>query len=782
MPSRKPFPKYISFWRILIPKSRKAWIILLGSSFTLYLLVWFALPFAFPYQSQALVGEKPSLLILDRNGDILHHKSRDDYFRLLTTELNEVPDDLIKATTAAEDKRFYDHSGVDLLANLRAIKDSISAGRMVSGASTITQQTIKLSTPKKQRPARNFKTKIIEAFTARHLELTTDKQTILASYFNHLDYGNHMLGPKQASLHYFGRTLDQLSLSECALLAGIPQSPSRHNPRKNLTSAKNRRDWILDRMQIVHGVDADRIQRAKKEPITLSPARYQTNAPQIATYVEKYHSLPPSQSTFQTTIEPSMQLYAQQKLSTELNKLKDKNVNNGAVVVINNSTREIIALVGSKDFHSSESGQINAALVPRSPGSALKPLAYILAFEELGMQPSTIVPDIKTVYGAALGTDEYVNYSRNHSGPVSIFHALGNSLNIPIVRITNQMGGAYKLLKLYQKIGFTNLTEPAKNYGLSLAIGSGEVSLLDATNAFATISRQGLHRSASMLLSRTNENITGPDHQPLFTKESAFLVTSILNSNPARSHAFGTRSHLRLPFPCAVKTGTSTDFRDNWCIGFTKEYTVGIWVGNLNNSPMRGISGVTGAGPIFKSIMLELHKHQPPTWYEKPDSIQAVSIDQHTGKQLLPTHPRYTLAIQTYSLKSDLPELADDSHYDHQGRIYLDNTYSTWLKNHPHQSQTFASNQLQLATRNLRIISPTHGSTFLLDPDLPNQGKFLTLKSSSSNQTKWKSETLQIIHRNNQHSATLIPGKHKITVIDGYTKEQETIDFTVKRQ
>lgn len=759
--------KTLFFWNYLIPRSKKSWCILLGSALVIYLISWFALPFAFPYQPQVLTGEKQSFLVLDREGDILHHQTREDYFRMVYTKLDDIPDDLIKATIAAEDKRFYDHGGVDFLATLRAFKDGVAEGRMVSGASTITQQTVKLSS---DTPARTLKNKIIEAFTARHLELTTDKEDILESYFNHLDYGNHMLGPEQAALHYFGRHLQQLSLAEHALLAGIPQSPSRHNPRTNPEGAKKRRDWILDRMQFVHSTDPARVTDAKAEKIYLQAPRYQTNAPQLASLITAKSGI--NNGTITSTIDSNLQQFTRKKINSELAKLEKKNVNNGAVVVIDNHTREVIALVGTRDFHSTVAGQYNAALIPRSPGSVLKPLAYILAFDELAMQPSSIIPDIQTSYGGELGADEYVNYSRNHSGPVTIYHALGNSLNIPIVRIINQMGGPAKLLKLYREIGFNNLTEPASNYGLSLAIGSGEVTLLDATNAFATISQLGKHTNSIIYQGQEKKKT-----QQLFRLESAYLVTSILSDNSARTASFGTRSNLRLPFPCAVKTGTSTDFRDNWCIGFTKDYTVGVWVGNVDNTPMRGITGVSGAGPLFHSIMSELHRNKTPHWYEKPSSITSVNIDPNTGKQLPPEHPRYPLSISTLAPISTQPPIASTSDYDENGRVYLDNTYTNWLKNNP--QLPFTANKRSLATKNLRIITPTHNSKFLLDPDLPSRGKFLTLKSNSSNKTQWISSSLKITHRNNQPTAILKPGKHKLTVIDSYTKEEETIEFTV---
>ncbi len=770
---KRPKFSHISRLRWLIPRSRKAWKRIILTSLLLYLTLWYALPFAFPYRDEAVNGSAPSFLLLDRNGKPLQHNSREDYYRLQKVSLSEIPDDLIHATIAAEDKRFYSHGGIDPLAICRAIKDAITTRRLVSGASTITQQTVKLS---QKRVPRTIKNKIIEALTARHLELTCDKQTILTSYFNHLDYGNHTLGPKQAAHYYFGKPLNQLSLAECALLAGIPQSPNRHNPRRHPKRAKNRRDWVLQRMQIVHHISAERIQRAIDEPIQLAPHHHISNTPQLATYVaSKYKpSAFPPQGIL-TTIDAQLQHFAQTTLHQEILQLKHKHIQNGAVVIIDNHTREILALVGTHDFHASAAGQINAALVPRSTGSSLKPLTYTLAFDNLHLTPASIVPDIKTIYAGERGPEEFVNYDHTHQGPITIHQALGNSLNTPAVRILNRLGGAATLHQLYLQLGFKHLNPDPKSYGLSIALGTAPVTLLEATNAFATLSNNGTYRPTSILHSPVN-NVTITDK--LFSSNAAYLVTSILTDNTARVHSFGVHSNLRLPFPCAVKTGTSTDFRDNWCLGYTPDYSVGVWLGNLDNSPMRGITGVTGAGAIFKKIMLKLYQHKATSKFKTPPNITKIIIDPHTGKILPKNHPRYPIAITTYAPIDLLPPTSLKSDYSPDSKIYLNNLYRDWLATHP--NKPFICNNLPNQGYHLHILSPANQSQYLLDPDLPNQGKFLPLSSNSHNPTSWKSDTLTITQHHGTPTAILTPGTHTITVTDTITHQSCSAQFTVK--
>ncbi|GAA5495087.1 biosynthetic peptidoglycan transglycosylase [Rubritalea halochordaticola] len=728
------------------------------------LIGWYLLPFAFPYNKPALSGPAPSVLILDREGRPLHHSPREDYYRHRHSQLEGIPQTLIEATLAAEDKRFYNHGGIDVFANIRAIKDSLIAGHFVSGASTITQQTVKLTSGV---PPRTLKTKFIEALTARNLEMSEDKDTILAAYFNHLDYGNRTQGPQQAALHYFNKSLNDLSLAEYALLAGLPQAPSRHNPRRNPKNALERRNWVLDRMQAIFSIPAERIERAKSEPLELIPYKTHTKAQQLSQLVLPHRE--EKSPHIQTTIKLEYQETARQLLQQELGLLKDKEVHHGAAVIIHNETGEILALVGTKDFSLS---QINAALTPRSPGSALKPFTYLLAFENAGMSPATIVPDIPTSYAGIRGPEEVVNYDRQHHGPVTIYKALGNSLNVPAVRVLNDIGGPERLLTLLTSLGITTLDQPANTYGLGLTLGSGEVTLLEATNAFATIARLGLY---------TDTHITPANsvthYKRLFSPESAYLVASVMADNNARLEGFGMHSNLHLPFPCAVKTGTSSDFRDNFCIGFTADFTVGVWVGNLDNRPMKGISGVTGAGPVFKKLMLAIHEKTEPSWLTKPASVSPVSVDPATGKRLSKGHPRYPLAIHTFSHIQYLPQQASLSDYSENGDVYLDSRYHEWMQEHP--EGTYTASHTREIQEAFRVLSPARDATYLLDPDLPDHGAYLPLISNIPENTVWFSNTLRIIKHEGKLTALLTEGMHTLTATNSKTGETQTLTFQV---
>lgn len=751
------------------PRHRLWWrrLIVSGASLSAaFLTCWYLIPFAVPIPADVLAGPDASTLIVDRHGAPIHHRPRQDYYR--HRSLSQFPPALIHATLAAEDKRFFDHQGIDLRANLRAVKDAIMLGRFVSGASTITQQTIKLAT---HSPRRSFSNKVHEAFMARHLEMVSSKSEILNAYFNRLDYGNRTQGPAQAALHYFGKELSDLSLAETALLAGLPQAPSRLNPYRNLDMALKRRDWILDRMQQVYQYPAREIARAKAEPIQLHKQWSEDSDQHLASLAMQHRT--PGSSVVHSFLDKNLQTKVRKIIRAELKNLREKHVQHGAAVVIDHLNGEVISLVGSVDFNDDVGSQINAALVPRSPGSALKPFTYLLAIDKLGLNPASILPDIPTSYPGNLGAEAFVNYDRSFRGPVTMQRALGNSLNIPVVRVLNSLGGAEPLLKSLRQLGFRHLSQPASSYGLSLTIGSGEVSLLEITNAYASLARLGNHQPARIFASQPSQ----PSIR-CFSEESSYLITSILRDNAARFHSFGSHSALRFPFPCAVKTGTSSDFRDNFCVGFTDRYTVGVWVGNLDNSPMKGVSGVTGAGPIFHQIMLSLHADRLPRQLPPPKGITLVKIDPHTGKQLLRSHPRYYLAESCYLPEDRLPPFASASDYDSEGKVRLDGLYYPWLRDTP-SPHFIAAAELD-APHPLRVLSPTHDATYLLDPDLPGQGAFLPLISNLPQQTQWHCESLQFVTERNQPTLHLIEGTHEITATCARTGQKQVIKFHVK--
>ena len=754
---------HLPAWLTKKPKNLRrklAWIALGGLTATLG--GYYSLPFAFPVPATISSGQEHSIALLDRDGNPIGDWVRPDYYRHHATSLDHIPQDLIEATLAAEDKRFHEHGGIDFRATARAIRDSWEQERFVSGASTITQQTVKLSA---KNSSRTFTTKLYECLTARHVEMVHSKEEILTAYFNHLDYGNLSQGPLQAARHYFNKPLSHLSLAECALLAGLPQAPSRLNPRRNPEAAIKRRNWILDRMAIVWNTNPERIARAKTEPLLLHSGKRSTVAPHLVQLMRRTTDND-TQQNIHTTISAPLQRDITKIVREQIKALSKKHIKHAAVVVIHNPTGEILALVGSPDFHQTESGQIDATRTPRSPGSALKPFTYLLAFENGGMTPATIIEDIPTRFADTREEKTFVNYDRRHNGPVTIHYALANSLNVPAIRTLNAIGGAHSMHSFLQKFGISTLNEHPIHYGLGLTLGSGDVSLLELTNAYATLGRMGIHQPTTFLPNPPQNKTHIASYQ------STWMLAQTMTDNLARSATFGTHSSLRLPFPCAVKTGTSTDFRDNWCLGFTADFTVGVWAGNLDNTPMRGISGVTGAAPIFKATMLRLHEDHTPSWFKKPSNMKLCHIDPHTGKRH--SQPSQTTIPLTLP-NTHIPLAAKPSDYDSKGRVYLDSAYTEWHNKEADQSRftLHATPHSTLSPQNskLKILSPSREAEYLLDPDLPGSGKILKLSADASSTVTWHSNTLTIQNNGAHFTATLTPGEHVITARDATGRE-----------
>ena len=702
----------------------------------------------------------PHAVLQDRNGQELTHFPRDDYFRHQPASLDQIPEHLIKATLAAEDKRFFTHPGIDYAATFRAFRDNSTHGRITSGASTITQQLIKISTPPGKR---NWQKKVSEVLAARRLESKWSKEEILTAYLNRLDYGSHQQGCAAAARHFFGKPLADLSLAESALLAGLPQAPSRLNPRRNTQDALIRRNWILDRLRSEFDYDEVVISRAKSEPLTLADKSIPNPIPHLARNYDEGKRL---------SIDADLQRETHTILAEELALLRKQNVQHGALVVIHNPTGEILAFHGSSDFTSPNGGQINGALAPRSAGSTLKPFTYLLAFQNQSLFPGSIIADVPTDYQTEEGLDAPKNFDRRHHGPVSIRHALANSLNVSAMRMLNQVGGPEPLHRLLKELGLTTLHRDAVDYGLGLTIGNAEVSLLELTNAYATLARLGEHLPATFLPDQESSS----DYP--FTNDSAYLIADILADNSARSSAFGIYSNLRLPFPCAVKTGTSSDFRDNWCLGFTGEFTVGVWVGNFDNSPMAGISGVSGAGPIFQRTMLALHEEQHPTFPKQPTTLVRISIDERNGHRFL-TKPENNTPFQRRELcfKNRLPLPISPNNFTRENKALLSQEYAGWFQSEDNTKRhAFAlADSKPPMLESLQILTPLPNATYYLDPELPGNSPALNLKSNLSG-GHWLSETLQI----KTGVAQLTPGEQSVTLINPENGQEVTCDFQVE--
>ncbi len=731
-------------------------------------LAWFALPYAIPLPPGLVHGPGGSPVVMDRHGAPVHHLTFPDSSRSRPVPLAEIPPDLIACTLAAEDKRFHRHGGIDFSAIARASRDLVVKRRVVSGASTITQQLAKISGPPRSR---SIPTKIRENLVARRLEMTWPKEKILEAYFQRLDYGNLRIGPAEAARFYFQKPLTDLSLAECALLAGLPQAPSRLNPLRHPGRALVRRDTVLQRLGALHPEDAARIATASSEPLSLRPLRETRPAPWLAGDLFR----PPPGSTGRTTLDLALQLDVEAIVREEISKLRHANVRHAAVVVLHNPTREILALVSSADWKDPRGGQFNGALTPRSPGSALKPFTYLLALRENHRTPASILADIPTPFRTPQGLDLPENYDRNYRGPVTLRQALACSLNIPALRELDALGGPEILHDFLAGLGIRLPDDGPGFHGLGLTLGNAPVRLLDLANAYATLARLGEHRPPVLYFPQ--QSLSPPD--PLFDARSAWLIADILADSDARAPSFPPGGPLDLPFPCAVKTGTSSDFRDNWCIGFTAEFTVGVWAGNFEHQPMKGISGVAGAGPVFQRTMTRLHRDRPPAWLERPAGLVEISIDPRNGKRTATSAsgPRRS----DFAPAENLPPFATPEDYDASGKALIPAEYAAWFAGaHNTRRGELSLHQHLVSAEPLRIIAPRTGSTFLLDPEIPSGSGKLRPVTNLPGTARWSSETLHIEPGDPEPLIHLVPGSHTIIATDPRTGSRHPIHFHVR--
>ena len=752
----------------LPPKFRRATGLAL-TPILLASLAWWVVPCFMPLPKNLLQSPSGSGLILDRHGIPLAHLTLPDSTRSLPVEFSDLPRTIIDSTLAAEDKRFFSHGGVDLLATIRATKDLIAHREIISGASTITQQLIKISSaPARRTPL----TKIRESLTARHLEMKWSKEEILTAYLNRLDYGNRRIGIAEAARYHFQKPLADLSLAEAALLAGLPQSPSRLNPLRHPQRAIKRRDTVLQRLAAEQKYDATNIRNALAEPLALRPLREHQNAPWIRSF-----SRPPSnETTTRCTIDATLQNDFEKIVSEETAKLKDANLRHAALVCIHNPTGEILALVSSANWHDPRGGQFNGALTPRSPGSTLKPFTYLLAMQNNQRTPASIIADIPSPYRTPQGLDLPENYDRNYRGPVTLRAALACSLNIPAMRELNALGGPAILHQTLIDLGLKSLGDTTLEFGLGLTLGNAPVRLLELTNAYATLARLGRHLDPTLY----PEKKSPPAPSLSLSQSSAYLIADILSDPNARAPSFPPGGPLDLPFRCAVKTGTSSNYRDNWCIGYTPEFTIGVWAGNFENQPMKNLSGIAGAAPIFHRAMTRLYQNQKPTWFTRPAGLTEITIDARNGK-LIQANPQNPHARTDFVPTWNQPAIATPADYDDADRALLDETYADWFASpHNHRHHELALNPSPDSQQTLQIISPADGTTLLIDPDIPTRSHHFRPVTNLPGTAHWSSSTLRIEPSQPEPLIHLSPGTHQITATDPRNGRSQTITIHVK--
>ncbi len=702
-----------------------------------------------------------SIALLDRNGIPLRESRVAERFSH-ELALADVPPHVVAAILAAEDKRFFSHHGIDWLATGRALVAGLTHGRIVSGASTITQQLVKIS----NRRPRSLRAKLIESLTALRLEESWTKEQILIAYLNRLDFGNLNIGLAAAADYYFGKPVSDLSDAEAAFLAGLPKNPRKLNPHVAPDAARRRQLTVLERMRANQQLDSARFDRAIAETLTLRPPQRRFRAPHFVEMVLQQLPETPT-AEVRTTLDFRLNERVEEIVRDRLAQLREQNVRNAAAVVIDNATGNVIALVGSENFFSPGTGQVNGAWAPRSAGSALKPFTYLLALER-GATPATIVADVRTSFPAAGGFYRPENYNRRCYGPVRYRTALASSLNIPAVKVLLAAGGPSALSERLRACGLTTLNRPPEVYGLGLTLGNCEARLLEMTNAYASLARLGEFRPWRVLPKNT------VSARRYSRPELVWQIADILSDNSARTLAFGMNSALRFDYSVACKTGTSTDFRDNWTIAFTPEFSVGVWAGNFDGAPMREVSGVTGAGPILHAIFDYLHANYGTSWYRTPDQIVERTVNPLTGKLLADGDGR---GVREKFLADRLPLAESPADYDGAGRVRLSAEFGEWFRS----AENSLRDRAVLADdgEQLLIASPLAGSVYVVDPDIPSSRR-IPLLAEGGAKVRWQSDSLVCRSENGADFAEAAEGDHRLVAVDPATGRKAETRITIR--
>jgi len=593
-----------------------------------------------------LVDHRPTLStkIYDRHGTLLFTFYKDQNRSLIS--LDQIPDHFKAATLAIEDSQFYQHNGVSLKGILRSVKQIVFS-QDLQGGSTITQQLVKNAL---LTPERTIKRKFKELILSMEVEWLFNKDQILGMYFNQVSYGGTAYGAEQASQTYFGKSIKEVNLAEAALLAGLPASPTTYSPfGSNPYLAVYRQHQVLNRMVEEQLIAPQEAKLAKLEKIKLAPQYTNIKAPHFVMYVKDLLARQYGVSLVEqgglevtTSLDWQLQQQVQNLVSQEISQVARLNITNGAALVTNPKTGEILAMVGSRDYWDTQrDGQVNLTTALRQPGSAIKPVNYAVALQS-GMTAASIIQDSPVTYDIP-GSKPYspVNYDGKWHGAVTLRQALANSYNVPAVKVLATYGVG-RMIDQGKIMGITTWNQPER-YGLSLTLGGAEVKMTDMAVVYGTLANQGLKVNLKPILKVTDadgKTLTGfepspPD--PVLNPNLAYLLTDILSDPIARSAAFGTRSYLNIPgHQTAVKTGTTNDKRDNWTVGYTGEVLTVVWVGNNDNSPMSQVaSGITGASPIWHKIMLLLLKDQPAQKFTPPtggENLIAVPICTMTGQ------------------------------------------------------------------------------------------------------------------------------------------------------
>ena len=607
--------------------------------------------------------------ILDRNGKLLYsvysNKNR------TRVPLDQIPKYVQEATIAIEDKDFYRHGAIDIRGITRALVANVQ-GKPIQGGSTLTQQLIKSSL---LSPERTVQRKIKEVVLAFATETLYSKSQIIEMYLNQIPYGGTAYGIEAAAQTFFGKSAKDLTLAESALLAGLPQSPTLYSPfGSHPEYAKQRQEQVLKLMREQGYITAEEEKAAKEEKLKYKNLSTSIKAPHFSLYIkdlmeEKYGDKFTQDGGFKitTTLDLPTQEFAELAVASEVAKLKNVRVSNGAAVVTDPATGDILAMVGSKDyFDNSIDGNVNIALALRQPGSSIKPINYAVGLLN-GYSAATIFVDKKVCFPSGSGPAYCPkNYDGGFHGVVSMREALANSYNIPAVKML-KMNGVESMMATASAMGINTFTNPER-YGLSLTLGGGEVTMLDMATAFGVFANSGYRVDLNPILEvkdakgktlEKKENKSVIFGEKVLPEEVTFIISDILADNNARAPAFGTNSVLNIPGQyVSVKTGTTNDLKDNWTIGYTPNYLVVTWVGNNDNTPMSAVaSGITGASPIWNEIMNHLLDGKEALPLKPPENAVRLNACRYSG--LFPPEGGGCETRADYFIRNKFPDKRD---------------------------------------------------------------------------------------------------------------------------
>jgi penicillin-binding protein 1C len=757
-----------------------------------------------------------STVVLDRNGNPLYEALGASGLRGEMLTAGTLPPALVRATLAAEDHRFYHHPGVDVVALARAARRNLAEGRVVEGGSTITQQVVKLLLARRAQVSgtpsapRRVGGKLYETVLALRLEHRLSKEELLALYFNVAPYGNRIAGAQRASRAYFGVGVSMLTPAQAAFLAALPQQPSRFNPWQHPDRAVRRGRRVIERMRALELIDARAADEALAERLALRAETSPFAAPHFVERVlegmwtrraggTRLQPRPlPTAPRIHTTLDGALQADAAGIIRSQRRSLDRHGAHAVAVAVLDNVRGEWLAWEGSGDYFDAEhGGTIDGVVSPRQPGSALKPFTYALAFDA-GYEPSSVLADVPSHFPTAEAGVVYSprNYDGRYRGPMRARAALAGSENVPAVALLSELGPP-SLVRFLRRAGFTTFDKTVSHYGLGITLGNAEVRLDELVAAYASLARGGLFVAPTGVAGASRSG----DARPLVSERAAFWTTDILSDDAAREFAFGRGSHLEFPFPVAAKTGTSQGYRDNWAVGYTREVTVGVWVGNFDRTPLRNSSGVTGAGPIFHQMMLAAARR-----YGSADALSTSpgSTPAHTARDTVctlsgmranewcPSRTFEWVAVERGRLPCSWHHMTDEGPL-----VVWPTQYRAWAAERgllgfgarglghgvPNRSIARAASVLAQAPSPkpqapaLQIVSPPDGATYLIDPTLRREFQTLPLQAASARDgtIEWHVDG-KLTGRSAAHdplSWPLTPGRHVISARDARGRTAE---------